>query len=59
MFDFISKNLKIDFLTWTGDNSAHNIWSNSDAEITKYTVNITETLKKSFGQNSSVEFFPI
>ena len=32
MFDFIAENqdeLKTDFITWTGDNSAHNIWDNT------------------------------
>jgi len=33
MFDFIASNqdtLKTDFITWTGDNSAHNVWDNTD-----------------------------
>jgi hypothetical protein len=40
MFDFIVENqseLKTDFVTWTGDNSAHNTWNNTKEEITKYT----------------------
>lgn len=44
MFDFIGKNqeqLKIDFITWVGDNSAHNVWDNTNEEVTDYTVNIT------------------
>lgn len=44
MFDYIADNqdtLKVDFLTWTGDNSAHNVWDNSHEEVTEYTKNIT------------------
>lgn len=40
MFEFINKNqdtLKTDFITWTGDNSAHNVWDNTNEEITNYT----------------------
>lgn len=31
----------IKFITWVGDNSAHNVWSNSNEEITEYTNVIT------------------
>lgn len=59
MFEFVAKNqesLKIDFITWTGDNSAHNIWSNSNEEITEYTINVTETMKQIL---PSIDVFPI
>lgn len=32
---------------WTGDNSAHNIWSNSDEEVAKYNSIVTDTIKES------------
>ena len=44
MFEWVANNqdeLKTDFITWTGDNSAHNVWDNTQEEITQYTVNIT------------------
>jgi len=44
MFDFIGENqdtLKTDFITWTGDNSAHNVWDNTNEEITDYVKNVT------------------
>ena len=62
MFDFIAENqdqLKTDFITWTGDNSAHNIWDNTQEEITQYTMNITNTLKESLGADSKIEIYPI
>ena len=62
MFDFIGLNqeeLKTDFIVWTGDNSAHNIWDNTQEEITRYTVNITNTLKESLGAESKIQVYPI
>jgi sphingomyelin phosphodiesterase len=62
MFDFIAQNqdeLKTDFITWTGDNSAHNIWDNTQEEITEYTTNITNTLKESLGVDSKIQVYPI
>ena len=32
MFEWVANNqeeLKTDFITWTGDNSAHNVWDNT------------------------------
>lgn len=62
MFDFIGNNqdtLKTDFITWVGDNSGHNVWDNTNEEITEYTINITQALKDSLGTNSSIQVFPI
>ena len=33
---------------WTGDNSAHNVWSNTNEEVTEYTIAITEEIKAYF-----------
>jgi hypothetical protein len=62
MFDFIAKNqdtLKTDFVTWVGDNSAHNVWSNTNEEITEYTELITKMLKDQLGSIPDIDFFPI
>lgn len=62
MFDFIAANqdvFKTDFITWTGDNSAHDIWSNTKEEVTQYTVNLTQSLKNALGKHSTVDIFPI
>lgn len=57
MFDFIGSNqdtLKTDFITWVGDNSGHNVWDNTQEEITNYTTNITQSLKDALGPNSTI-----
>mmetsp|Transcript_33587 Transcript_33587/g.24240 ORF Transcript_33587/g.24240 Transcript_33587/m.24240 type:complete len:384 (-) Transcript_33587:78-1229(-) len=41
---------------WTGDNSAHNVWSNTAEEVTNYTINITESVKEIFGDESIVVY---
>ena len=51
--------MKTDFITWTGDNSAHNVWDNTAEEITEYTRNITNTLKESLGADSKIQVYPI
>jgi len=62
MFDFIGRNatphLDIDFITWVGDNSAHDVWMNTPDEVTEYTRNISLTLKAALG-NSLVQVFPV
>ena len=61
MFDFIANNqdtLKTSFITWVGDNSAHNVWDNSNEEVYQYTLNITDTLNQSLGKDSKIQIFP-
>lgn len=61
MFNYIASNqaeLKTEFITWVGDNSAHNVWDNTNEEITDYTNNITITLKEALGPNSTIQVFP-
>ena len=61
MFEFIADNqdtLKTDFMTWVGDNSAHNVWDNTDTEITDYTKTITNLWKEKMAAHN-IEVFPI
>lgn len=61
MFDFIAANqgeLKTAFITWVGDNSAHNVWDNTNEEVADYTNNITLTLKEALGPDSGIHVFP-
>ena len=37
MMSFIVSEIKPDLIFWTGDNSSHNIWSNTTQEVTDYT----------------------
>lgn len=61
MFEFIGANqhiLKTDFITWVGDNSAHNVWDNTNEEVTEYTNNITTTLREALGAESKIQVYP-
>jgi len=61
MFELIGTNqhqLKTDFITWVGDNSAHNVWDNTNEEVAEYTNNITQTLKDALGSDSKIQIFP-
>ena len=40
----IAQKGEIDFLTWHGDNSAHDVWMNTAEEVTYYTKNISDVL---------------
>lgn len=58
MFDFIVSNqaeLKTDFVTWVGDNSAHNTWRNTKEEVTKYTKYISNLLKSTVAKQSDLD----
>lgn len=60
MFEWIADNqdeLKTDFITWVGDNSAHNVWDNTNEEVTDYTNNITQTMKEALG-HLNITVFP-
>ena len=60
MFDFIAENqdtLKTDFVTWTGDNSAHNVWNSNDQEVADYTLTITKMFKETLG-SKGIQFYP-
>lgn len=55
MLAHISAEHTIDSIFWTGDNSAHNVWSNSNEEVTNYTQLITNEIKSAFaGKNIPV-----
>lgn len=48
MLAHITANHEIDSIFWTGDNSAHNVWSNTNEEVTNYTQVITDEIKAAF-----------
>ena len=62
MFEFIAKNqevLRTDFITWTGDNSAHNDWDSTDQDVTDYTTFISDALSKALGPDTEIEIYPV
>lgn len=60
MFKFIADNhdtFKTNFITWVGDNSAHNVWDNTDQEVYDYTARLTGFMKEAFG-SLDIDFYP-
>ena len=58
MLRFITDDLKPDILFWTGDNSPHNIWSNTADEVVAYTMAVTTMIKQAL-EGSGITVFPI
>lgn len=58
MLDYIRDNLDIDMLFWTGDNSPHNIWYNTEPEVAGYVITVSQMLKDTLG-DKNIAFFPI
>lgn len=44
MLDYIVKEAKPDVIFWTGDNSSHNVWDNTNEEVTSYTVTVSQMI---------------
>ena len=61
MLEFVRDEIKPDMFVWTGDNSAHNVWDNTESEIIQYTLNITMTIKEVLNRQAEhkVSVFPI
>ncbi len=45
MMEYVANEIKPDLIFWTGDNSSHNIWSNTMDEVINYTTQVTNTIK--------------
>ena len=58
MLEHVRDEIQPDAFFWTGDNSAHNVWDNTQDEIIDYTVNITQTINQVFG-DAPISVFPI
>lgn len=57
MLEHVRDVAKPDIFFWTGDNSAHNVWSNTNEEVTQYTLAITNAIKETF-VDSDIPVFP-
>lgn len=58
MLKHIQENVKgIDAVFWTGDNSPHNTWDNSNEEVTHYTKVLTAEIKDSF-KGTNIPIYP-
>ena len=45
MIEFVVSDISPDAIFWTGDNSAHTVWNNTEEEITNDTKVITDMIK--------------
>jgi hypothetical protein len=60
MFVYIRDVIKPDVIFWTGDNSPHVIWKNSEEEVVGATYNISMMIQEIFRQGQSkVTIIPI
>jgi sphingomyelin phosphodiesterase len=58
MFEYVRDSVKPDIIVWTGDNSAHVIWSNTPEEVLDSTHNITKIFREVF-DGTKVTIIPI
>jgi hypothetical protein len=58
MLDYITSSLEVDMLFWTGDNSPHNIWYNTEEECAAYTIKVSQMLADAF-DGHDIAVFPI
>jgi len=58
MLDFVREEIQPDLFFWTGDNSAHDVWMNSNEEVIGYVTNITNTIKQTF-EDTNITVLPI
>jgi sphingomyelin phosphodiesterase len=58
LLDYVVNEVKPDAIFWTGDNSAHNVWDNTDEEVTNYTIKSTQMIKEKL-EGTDITVFPI
>ena len=58
MMQFIAQTVQPDIIFWTGDNSSHNVWSNSTKEVTDYTEEVTNIIKDAV-KDANIKVVPI
>lgn len=58
MLEFVKTEVKPDILFWTGDNSPHNVWANSNEEVALATMNITKIIQAQFDA-TNISVYPI
>jgi sphingomyelin phosphodiesterase len=46
--DFVLTDIKPDMVIWTGDNSPHYVWADTEEDVIASTVGLTQILKDSF-----------
>lgn len=54
----VKNDIRPDIIFWTGDNSPHNVWSNTENEVIDSTVSLTNMIKGTFAR-MGVSVYPI
>lgn len=54
----VKNEIRPDIIFWTGDNSPHNVWSNTENEVIDSTISLTNMIKGTFAR-SGVSVYPI
>ena len=58
MMQFVVSEIAPDAIFWTGDNSSHNIWSNTVEEVTNYTETVTNVIKNAL-KDTDITMLPM
>ena len=58
MLDFINTEINPEMLIWTGDNNAHNVWENTQEEVTEYMNVISKMISDTFA-DSGTKILPV
>jgi len=58
MLDYMVSEVNPDMIFWTGDNSPHNIWYNTQEECTHYTIKVSQMLQDAI-EGKDIAVFPI
>ena len=58
LMEFVVAEIAPDAIFWTGDNSSHNIWSNTVEEVTGYTETVTNIIKNAI-KDTDITVMPI
>ena len=58
LMQFVVEDITPDAIFWTGDNSSHNIWSNTVEEVTGYTETVTNIIKDAV-KDTTIQVMPI
>ena len=58
LMDFIVDDVTPDVIFWTGDNSSHNIYNNTEDEVIDYTLTVTDMIKEAI-KDTDITVLPL
>ena len=57
MLDYMVEEIDPDFVLWTGDNSAHDIWENTSEQEIAYTIKVSDMLRETT-KDREIQVYP-